>query len=63
MMTTIANKTIIEPDGTKEHQRTVTTHYGDLDSTAKTTTTKPGSVLVSSSATNVIRSEPLSITS
>jgi hypothetical protein len=56
--TTTANKTITEPDGTHEHQRTVTKHFGDLDWTSWTTTTKPGEVLVSSAATNVIRVQP-----
>jgi hypothetical protein len=56
--TTTANKTITEPNGTIEHQKTVTTHEGDLDSTAKTTTVSPGQILVSPTATNVIRVQP-----
>jgi hypothetical protein len=56
--TTTDNKTIIEPDGSREHQKIVTTDHGDLEWTTRTTTTRPGSVLVSSSATDVIRVQP-----
>jgi hypothetical protein len=56
--TTVANKTITEPDGSVERQKIVTTHYGDLDYTTRSTTIRPGSILVSSSATNVIRVQP-----
>jgi hypothetical protein len=56
--TTTTNKTITEPNGTIEHQRTVTTHHGDLDTTSTGTTSRPGEVLLSASATNVIRVQP-----
>jgi hypothetical protein len=56
--TTTDNRTITEPDGTTEHQKSVTTHVGDLDSTTKTTTTRPGEIVVSTSATNVTRVQP-----
>lgn len=61
---TTTNKTITEPDGTVEQQKTVTIRHGKLDSTATTTTRTPltNSIVYSSSATNVIRSEPLSLT-
>jgi hypothetical protein len=62
---TTTNKTITEPNGTVEQQKIVTTRHGKLDSTATTTTRTPStnSIVYSSSATNVIRSEPLTITS
>jgi hypothetical protein len=55
---TTAEKTIVEPDGSKERQRIITTDHGNLDWTTRTTTTRPGEVVVSSSATNVIRVQP-----
>jgi hypothetical protein len=56
---TITNRTITEPDGSIEHEQSVMIHRGDIDSTSKTLTTLPdGSLLWSSSATNVIRVQP-----
>jgi hypothetical protein len=55
---TTENKTITEPNGTIEHQKIVTTRVGDLDSTTQTTTTSPGLILVSASATHVTRVQP-----
>ena len=55
---TTENKTIAEPNGTIEHQKIVTMHVGDLDTTTQTTTTSPGEILVSASATNVTRMQP-----
>jgi hypothetical protein len=58
--TMTAHKTIIEPDGTVEHQTIVTTKRGNLDSTTTTKTIVPSKdeILFSSSATNVIRVQP-----
>jgi hypothetical protein len=58
--TSITNKTITEPDGTMEHQKITTTHYGDLDSQSSTVTLIPSkaAILLSSSATQVIRVQP-----
>ncbi len=55
---TVTNKMIVEPDGAREHQKTVSIRQGDLDSTSQTTTTSPLEVVYSSSATNVIRVAP-----
>jgi hypothetical protein len=55
---TVANSTITEPDGTIKHRKTVTIDRGDLDSTADSTTTLPGQIQVSPTATNVIRIQP-----
>ncbi len=60
--TTVANRTITEPDGGVEHQKTTTTKRGELDSTASTTTILPnGAVARTSSATDIIRVQPSAI--
>ena len=57
--TTTAKKTIVETDGSVEHQKTVTTDRGEFDSTTTTTTILPdGTVQRSSSATDIIRVQP-----
>ena len=62
--TTTTNKTITEPDGTVEQQKTVKTRHGELDSTTTTTTrtSSTNSIVYSSSATDVVRVQPLEIT-
>jgi hypothetical protein len=55
---TTANKTITQPDGKIEHQKTVTTHRGLLDATAMVPTISPGEILLSPTATDVTRVPP-----
>ncbi len=55
---TTENKTIIESNGRIEHQKTVTTHRGLLDATAMVTTVSPGEILLSPTATDVVRVQP-----
>ena len=55
--TTMTKKTITEPDGVVEHQSTISKSVGDLDSTSRSTTTSPGEIQRSASATQVIREQ------
>jgi hypothetical protein len=56
---TVALRTIVEPDGSVEHQKTITTDHGELDSTSTTKTIlRDGQVERSSSATDIIRVQP-----
>ncbi len=55
---TTENKTITEPNGRIEHQKTVTTHRGLFDATAMERTVSPGEILLSPTATDVMRVQP-----